>query len=186
MFKEEFSVGDRVRIIKKSCGHATPSCPCEGKIGTIIEHPYENEYKFAVEIVGWCGYNKEHLQLVEGGSMSKCEELKGRIEALSNGWDKEADDVLQEIVKGSIYYSFDITRYGDENGKMRGIVKVYQENSSWSSEFHYSSQCEKMEAFKNALLCLLENSDIKKDIVGQEVKADIEGKIYKVKVLGEV
>ena len=40
-------------------------------------------------------YCNKHLKLI-GGSMSKYDELKQRIEAVT-GWDKEADDILQEI-----------------------------------------------------------------------------------------
>jgi len=33
--------------------------------------------------------------------MSKYNELKNRIEALNNGWDREADDIIEDIISGS-------------------------------------------------------------------------------------
>ncbi len=109
--------------------------------------------------------------------MSKYEELKERIEALENGWDKEADDLLKEII-----------------GKERCVIEFHNNNrvievgyyrDFLGGTFKYTSQCEKMSAFRNILLYLLDHSDIKKNLVGREVKAEIEGKIYQVKVLSK-
>jgi len=119
-----------------------------------------------------------------GGSMSKYQEIKDRIEQIV-GWTKEADDTLQEIRKNmSVPYAYCTIKIAWAD-KQEGLVRIWYggETSTCNNQFHFDSQCGKNEAFKKALLWLLDQSDIKKDIVGREVKAEIEGKIYKVKVL---
>jgi hypothetical protein len=115
--------------------------------------------------------------------MSKYSELKQRIEAVQ-AWDKEADDILQELDKEG-KYDIDIPTQSNSS------IWIHSHNefslqTNGISEYTYTTQCEKLQAFKKALLWLLDHSEIKKDIVGQEVKADIEGKTYKVKILKEV
>jgi len=114
--------------------------------------------------------------------MSKYQELKSRIEALDNGWDKEADDMLEEIgtrFPGGLNPYFKI---GTTRG--RGKIFITDMSNKEHTEFCYTNQCEKNQVFKNALLWLLDHSDIKKDLVGTEQKVEIEGKVYKAKILG--
>lgn len=132
-------------------------------------------------------------QLQKVGETNMYDELKERIEAVE-GWDKEADNILQEI---GVMYFIDIpttNKLGRNDGTI-SIATAKMENplelkcprpikeSKVLADFYYTDQCEKLQAFKDALMWLLDHSDIKKDIVGEEVKAEIEGKIYKVKVL---
>jgi hypothetical protein len=119
--------------------------------------------------------------------MSKYEELKRRIEKVE-GWTKEADDLIQIIHKHSErcsekYYSLTIS-LNQHDGNV--VIRRFSDSTDFEDKlvtFHFKSQCSKNRAFKDALLWLLDHSDIKKDLVGQEVKAEIEGKVYKVKVL---
>lgn len=85
--------------------------------------------------------------------MSKYDELKQRIEALDNGWDKEADDVIREL---------EVRYYISISTKIDG-VEIQDNNREKIEYFGYNTQCEKLTAFKNALLWLLDHSDIKKD-----------------------
>ena len=125
-----------------------------------------------------------------GGSMTRCEEIEKQITEIE-GWDKKADDVMLKInYNGRILFD---SNCGDSFGRILVIThggrpsKVNQDKGTYDikMEFDYSSQCGKLKAFKKTLVWLLDNSDIKKDLVGQEVKAEIEGKVYKVKVLSE-
>lgn len=121
-------------------------------------------------------------------AMSKYDELKARIEKVT-AWDKEADDIIRELnMKGKYYLT--IMNCDDQTGH----VAIYERDSGDYAPFgggeetkfvFHIDQCSKLEAFKKALMWLLENSSIKKTIVGQEVKAEIEGKVYKVKVIKE-
>ena len=112
--------------------------------------------------------------------MSKYENLKQRIEALDDGWNKEADDLLEEIMDKSDrvrWIELPTTSEGDYI-----FINDSDDKHLWTSK-KINSQCQKMEAFKDALLWLLNHSNIKKDLAGQEIDAEIEGKIYKVKVI---
>ena len=96
--------------------------------------------------------------------MSKYEELKERIEALNDGWNKEADDLLQTIFKyidlGSPQINVILnTGYMGET-KSSGEIRV--ESNREDECFGFKTQCEKMKAFQSALMWLLDNSDILK------------------------
>lgn len=54
------------------------------------------------------------------------------------------------------------------------------------NEFPFSSQCQKLQAFKDALLWLLDHSDIKKDLVGETKQIEIDGTVYKAKILEKI
>ncbi len=129
-----------------------------------------------------------------GGSMSKYDELKERIDNVT-AWDKEADDILQEIsnelpeeIEGK--YAKELALSIKLSSNSEYMVFTARNCGIFGKDvsplFNFKTQCEKLLAFKQALHWLLDHSDIKKDLVGQEVKAEIEGKIYKVKVMGEI
>lgn len=102
-----------------------------------------------------------------GDSMSKYEYLKQRIEALDDGWNKDADDIIKKVSKGKTLLIID-NRQHDSNSR----INIYKSNPisfKWNDpsavatfRFNNSNQCEKMEAFKKALLWLLDHSGIKK------------------------
>ena len=102
--------------------------------------------------------------------MSKYQELKERIENVK-GWNKEADDIL-----GELKLTINWTICCQDDGT--GFLTIYKtkgrgENPAtrdWSKEIKFDNQCSKLTAFKQALLWLLDHSDIKKD----NKQADIE------------
>lgn len=188
--KEEmpkFKVGDRVRVTD------TGFKRYNGETGIIIGidltycYPCRVKFDKHKNLLLW-----SKVELIKEATMSsKYEILKQRIEALNNGWDKDADNILQEII-------------GKKNGTPRLCIcggsleggnyetGIYIESFNWdfmkerSPVWSYNSQREKMTAFKSALTWLLEHSDIKKDIVDTEQKVEIEGKIYRAKILEAV
>ena len=93
-------------------------------------------------------------------------------------------DLHQTSYIGGKYYAIWITTNNSVAGaKYVRIIENPFTQKNVVAEIPYRFQCEKMQAFKDALLWLLDHSDIKKDLVGQEVNTDIDGKMYKVKVL---
>lgn len=170
----KFKVGDRVRIIDKSCDF--PCLPtCCGKTG-VIESPTWSlpTNKIYVRVShggsqGCSGFTAKDLELIqEEKPMSEYSCIKSEIEALDNGWDKKADDLLQRI-QGR--YTI-ITQGG--LGKYWGKVFIYTGNiwvSHWDRKdtefikqsFTYTNKYEKMSAFKKALIYLLDHSSIKKE-----------------------
>ena len=115
--------------------------------------------------------------------MSKYDELKSRIENVE-GWDKDADDIMQEMGKEfTLENGISKSAYIEIPTSQIGNIMIFDVTKKEIKRFYFSSQCEKLSAFKKALMWLLDHSDIKKTIVGTEVKADIEGKTYKVRIL---
>ena len=104
--------------------------------------------------------------------------MRDKIEALTC-WGKDAEDILQDI---GLEYSFDI--YNKEN-HCKIVVYVWRGDTILAHEgFDFNSSASKLRAFKDVLLFLAKKAG-KLDFVGKTVNADIEGKVYKVKVLGE-
>ena len=117
--------------------------------------------------------------------MSKYEELKQRISKVE-GWTKEADDILKEIVPSitSGPYRISIPVWHEDGINDIRIIKTH--TLTVDKCFDYSSQCQKNEAFKKALMWLLDQSDIKKDLSGTTQKVTIEGKTYEAEIIREV
>ncbi len=169
MFKED----DRIIVVGDHRFNAA-----KGERGIITRVRIDNPFPYMVALDGnFRGFLFRDSELIKESIMSKYDELKSRIENVE-GWDKEADDIIQEIGREyEIQFEQDATsRYGS----MTIWRRSYSDDKGY---FKYTSQCDKLEAFKKALMWLLDHSDIKKTIVGTEVKADIEGKTYKVRIL---
>ena len=197
--KEEFEIGDRVKILNSSL------CSCTIDIGEIYDIKGEKIYTKEDKcfwIHGFehncCPHLASELQKMEG-SMSQYESIKAEINALNgNSTLKEVDDILQKITnkdKDSIEIKIN-NFHSDSDG---ALIDVYSANAnnrgsdSCFKEFHYKSQCDKIEALKDALLWFLKYSDIKKDLVGQEVTigtetliATIGDKKYKIAIQSPV
>lgn len=179
---------DRIKVIRaydeSACRWAKEMNRQIGKTGTIEtviadygvyidfeDKNYESAYAFPFE----------SLKLITEAKMS----IKDRIEALT-GWDKEADDILGDVIKKT-NYALVVKYYYDGSGDFliyEGSLVEKDLMSGYIQPFGFSSasQCSRLRAFKDALLWLAEKAGT---IVGKEVKADIEGKIYKVKVIEE-
>jgi hypothetical protein len=105
---------------------------------------------------------KQIILIKRGDTMSKYSEIKSRIEALNDGWNKEADDILQEIVKDR-GMSIKVNNFhNDASGAKIEVYYNWNSGNGNFSEFKYNSQCDKNKAFKQALLWLLDHSEIKK------------------------
>ena len=165
-----FKAGDRVMNGK-------------GRFDTVVSVPGMKEYDsqlfsyadegFVLVINGW-QYQKYWRKM---DTVSQYDTMKFRIENLQNGWDKDADDILAEI-----------RPYMDKDYLLfipfcsHGHIYIHDtqdkkdvQAESWAS-FYYDTQCEKMSAFKKALLWLLDHSSIKKDEKQEKIK-ELEGKV---------
>ena len=126
------------------------------------------------------GVYTHHLEKI-GGSMYH--ELKERIENIQE-YGKNADDLLEEIGGHRILVMRFERIYGDKN---KGQIVIDQNKSAaaWrfpkDGVFPYSSQCEKLTAFKSALLWLLEYSGIKKGLT-EEKRRSLQSQMDKLKI----
>lgn len=181
----KFKVGDKVKVYPMySCGS------CEDKILTVIET--NRSGLFTIKVKGAKSpdgteiFTEQSLYKVEV-SMSKYDELKERIEGLNNGWTKEADDIIDEIKENSSTPFLIFIPTSKNDGRIHILpaspsidLKNWNDSLYW---YKYHCQCEKNQAFKKALLWLLDHSNIKKDLVGTEQKVEIKGKVYKAKIV---
>lgn len=152
---DKFKVGDRFKCFK-----ASNSGFYLNRIYEISRISQLDNYPYVFDDTGGVfshDYINKYLTKI-GEPMSKYEGLKNKIEGLSNGWDKEADDVLQEINSG--YYL--CIKTTTKNCVM-SCIQIEDSDHKIKEEFGANSQCEKMTAFKKALLWLLDHSNIKKD-----------------------
>jgi len=171
---DKFKVGDRVKLVRGG------NLDWEGsewwkeagmEIGNIyiIDTVYNNE-NIRLKGFSYDHCNKHFIKI--GDTMSKYENIKYRIEALDDGWNKEADDVMNELHKQCNSNMIFIPMC-----KERGSIHIIDLNGSgklWSGfslkEFPFISQCDKMSKFKDASLWLLDHSDIKKDEKADKIK----------------
>ncbi len=146
----KFKVGDKVEIIQ-ACDDSTHV----GEIYTL--YLYDDDL-----YAGECCH-QNYWKLI-GGTMSKYNELKDRISNVM-GWDKETDDILEEIYEN-------LTSRGNEedrNGYFVNIpihahgggLSIVNYDGKRKFDCQYKTQCEKNDAFKQALMWLLDHSDIK-------------------------
>ena len=176
----KFKIDDRVKIVSGSSNY-----DYIGLTGRITHADRSYEWRILLDNGRvWYATSKELEKI--GGSMSKYEDLKQRIEALDNGWDKKAADVILKMGERIICrYILYIPLDDSDNSELAIFNRGFCETRPMVS-FNYSSQREKMEAFKKALLWLLDQSDIKKDIVGTKQQVKIEGKVYEAEIVKEV
>ena len=105
--------------------------------------------------------------------MSRYEELLEKIRDLSLGWDKEADDILNEIYESNRHH-YNI-RIGIGRDSYIGIYEGEQQ----MERFHYEGQCNKIRAFKLACFWLLNHSNLKEDKRAEKIK-EINKAIYEL------
>ena len=173
----KFKVDDRVIFIR--------DCPnCSGyKKGDVVVLATKLN---SISKGWWAGKKGMNIQEEDfepiGETMSKHKELKARIEALENGWDSDADDIREEV-KGE--HSLVIWE-GQSCGGIIQILKNAPINLYWQKtnalvtfDFDPHMRCQKMVAFKKALIWLLDHSDIKND----ETQEKIDGFKESIKAL---
>ncbi len=180
----KLKIGDKVKVVNAIRGHY----PEKGYIGIITyigAGPWGNGNKDSLWLDGDEKRNgsfwTDELWVEKiGGSMSKHDDLKDRIEGVI-AWDKRADEILQEIlpyietdVSGDMPYLYLEIPIRDTHTTANQEIKVrshYNKNRELRS-FSYNSQCEKLQAFKDALMWLLDHSDIKKVDTCKQEKID--------------
>ena len=151
-----------------------------------------------LDIIYWggylqCGVYESHLQKI-GGTMLY-DEIKGKIEAIDENTSlKGVDDILEILYNGTNLRLW-IESYGhsgcivivSHGTSLSSIAKSGERGKTiYKTHFYFSNQCDKLEGLKEAMQWLLENSDIKKDIVGTKRKIEIEGKVYEAEIIKEV
>ena len=183
----EFRVGDKVRCIEKGRDGLE-----EGNIYTIIGIDVHGDVSLGELVTNpW----RERRFIKAGGHMTKHQIIKGKIESWyqkaqgkGGGWDKELGDIMQEI---SAPYNLLIPTfviYNNYKGYIYiigyGKSSIYSRGSRTSEhEFHFSSQCGKLTALRDAVLWLLDNSDIPKSLVGKTAEVEVDGQKYEAKLL---
>jgi len=164
----KYQVGDKVVLATIRAGEIVTIYRKDGK-------GYNLEYSSGHRgIAIWYDHEIEHK--IIGEPMSKYECLKQRIEALDDGWNKEADDVLAEI---NTVYDICFRTYDDGGGRINLFKNMYKTddgNGDFSKEFN--TQCQKMQAFKSALLWLLDHSDMKNE--KQDKIKELEAKVKEI------
>jgi len=176
---DKFRVGEEVVVIK---AHPFGVLSSEYKKGD--KAIYEGKDTFRM-VDGYPQTNNSMDCFTKLGN-SMYEQLAERIEQIE-GWDKETDDILQEINapynimisstdKKIEYDSFVyLIGYGEES-------TYYEENRGCRIKFPYHSQYEKLQAFKDALKWLLDNSSIPKPDKNREGKIErLEAKLNCIK-----
>lgn len=156
----EFKVGDWVKVLNNTNGGCHPI----GYVDIITEMG-ERDCRVGSGAVNWYLFKDLKLE----GKMRKYDELKERIEVLENGWDKEADDILQEISEScdeSYFIDIKITHSGG-----MCITDTHYKQVEGTDFRVFSTQCEKNREFKKLMLELLDLSNTSKKS-NTEVKID--------------
>lgn len=165
--KTMFKAGDRVKCVSDDGEFLRLTV---GRIYTVIKTDLTDTGYITVINNNGDKYFCYPSRFTKEETMSKYDDLKCRIEALDNGWDRVADDLLDELWKhtarridNQYHYVISISpcKTGASINILGGNCGI-----NWGKdivEFKYDDQCKKMDAFKKALMWLLDNSDIKKE-----------------------
>ncbi len=179
----KFKVGDKITV-NSYCSS------CEPGEEYIVYYDESDKCLFArnndLRKSGYSGCSCENKWEKLRSTMSKYDELKGRIEGAENGWDSDVDDLLEEILPHlPKRCSPTIQVYMNQCAPSTGGIHIIL-NGEKSYPFLFNSQCEKMDAFRKALLHMLDHSDIKKSLEGTTQKVKIDGKVYEAEIIKEV
>lgn len=159
-----FKIGDRVVVTGDNIGNVSI-----GAIGYIEEINKTLTTPYWVKSDYNCQGLWSKVKFI-GGTMSKYDELWGRIENNRNnglGWGKEFDDILGEINYEDASYYIVIgwnCIYIENYEEMGGVARKSLES------FHFRNQCDKNKALHDVALWLLDHSDIKKDEKKDKIK----------------
>jgi len=169
----KFKVGDKVKVGRRCSG-------CKTGIEYTLEMGMDNKFKARnSDMTKHDGCYCKDNWIKIGGDM----DLRKRIEALDNGWDKKADDILEVMnevfIEDRMHYRISVPTRNDDH---TSGVKIF-EGDDEKLAFRYKDQCSKMTAFKEALLWLLDKSGLDSHKKGDTIKIESDGQTYKVKVL---
>ena len=121
------------------------------------------------------------MKFIGESTMTQYDDLKERISNVT-GWDKEADDILQEI--GGDYYIC-IKARNSESTFVRSveIQSNVGDRVLVGRPLRYRNQCEKLSAFKQALLWLLDKSEAEKAKEGDRAEVEVDGQRFEAKLI---
>lgn len=163
----ELGVGDTVCVVAQT--HAW-GCVKKGETGIVDSVKASCLFVDFPSYKHWQGTRKCFLLVKRGRGgeieMSRVAEVRKAIKKLENGWDEAADKLIKEMRCGKglailiQHYSQTITVYGKAVGSQK-------------ETFHYTDTCDKMDAFVEALLWILDYCPLKdkRDKVAEK-KAD--------------
>jgi len=141
----------------------------------------ENMVKVLKSLLEGYKIEEKHLDVLdckvkEEVKVDKYDELRARIDKVTC-WDEEADNIMQEITHYRHPYWLSICCHNGIGSAI--LVKDIHCKDGFENKasFTYENQCQKLSAFKQALVYLLDHSDIKKKIIDDNKKS--ETKIYK-------
>ena len=177
---EKFEVGDLVECLDNRGAPPHISIGdivCVTKVSGVNNNLIHFESKKDGQDSGLFDYR---VKLIKKGNKMN---IKQRIKALNNGWDKEADDILMELwendrINGN-FLNLKITIWNDDRGK----IEILNSKPETMETFKYNSQCSKNQAFKNALLWLLDKSEINKPKEGDKAEVKVEGQTWEAKLI---
>lgn len=183
----KFKVGDMVKILEDNLSGFYK----KGHIGKITLIGI-NEVGAGIDDCVWLDKNElggawtsfDEIKLIKKGEPMS---LRNRIEALDDGWNKEADDILQEIISGfGETKTFHIEIWVNSNSNSGGMCLKDCYGKVLFPLKKHDSQCERNDRFKEILLWLLDKSGLERHKKGDTIKIESEGKTYKVKIIEEV
>jgi len=179
----KFKVGDRIKQIKDGYGTSREDMGKEAivqEIGLFYFISYKKD-GIRIKRIGKWEYNQntvgeEGFELINIGIY---ENTKRRILALDNGWNKEADDVVNLLYEHTnlriwvdnygIYGNITIVTHGSKLFDI-AIDKEVGYKTQYKAHFTFNGQCDKMEKFRECLLWLLDNSSLKDEKEEKRVK----------------
>ena len=133
----------------------------------------------------WGAMPLHKVVLAKGGEfmVNKYEELKEKIKNLNNGWDKEADDILQEILS---YCDEEIVEFEIKFLSHEGLIRIKtkpKNSDMYTADYpvNFNSQCSRNEAFKKILLYLLNKTNLKKEVTLKEKISKLENELSELK-----
>ena len=172
-----FKVGDSVRCVENKDGYIVKGAGWKKDFEFVITKVGDTTIPCYFGGVSGFGVYAEYLKLIKEVKMS----LRSRIEALNNGWDKEADKIIKELSrKIKFQFLFQPTEKSEEF-MIEALfwTKRFDDVGSWSDwqtqpkfKKYSTTQCQKMRDFKDALLWLLDKSGLEDIKVGNWVVAN--------------
>lgn len=169
-----FKVGDEVEVINKQeiwpgmIGHIV-------KLGEVDNFPIKVQ---SITAVGqWGHYKEEDIKFIKETKV----DIRERIEALT-GWDKSADDIIEELKNQCAVVTLYIKIYSNKNLSNGGVeIKLGDaQEFPLTKIFTFENQCEKLEAFKKALLWLLDKSGLEKKEVDNLKIKELENRMAEI------
>lgn len=175
-----FMVGERVKLVSSGWGYSDKLIGGTATIISVDVGRGKDGFTYGIE----CHSTKEQISAVwSQGLMREDYQMnyEGRIDAITE-WGKETNDLIGEI-RGDTFMAINFNhRPGDCYITISYCSALGKDGGK---TFSFDNACTKLLAFKNALLWWAgEIGKLEPELVGKTVRANIEGKVYDVTVLG--